>query len=159
MRKILILLFLTFIAEPTFCQVTTIQEGELSYQLIPQYELPKRYLIDGQTRFYPTENPFRRADIVFFLSIPASYFVMQNLLNLFTTIAMSFNNYNSGLIRDNFGFTWAEWSFIIASVTMIPMGVMIYDAVYVRDYPILPPFKQDEIKEVRVNFTLYRVDF
>ncbi|MGL4561538.1 MAG: hypothetical protein ACRCV0_04535, partial [Brevinema sp.] len=82
-----------------------------------------------------------------------------NLLNLFNTINLSFNNYNSALIRDNLGFTGGEWGFVIASILLIPMGVTIYDAVYVHDYPLLPNFEQREFKEIRMNLTVYRIEF
>lgn len=155
-----VLFFIFLFPNNIFTQDTSTKNVDsLSYKLIPQYDLPKRYIIDGQTKLYPKENTFRRADIVFFLSIPATYFVVQNLLNLFNTINLSFNNYNSSLNRDNLGFTSGEWNFILASILLIPMGVSIYDSVYVKNYPLIPPFKQDEFKEVRMNFTIFRTQF
>ncbi|MGL4562985.1 MAG: hypothetical protein ACRCVW_03925 [Brevinema sp.] len=160
MKIFFLFLFFIIMPETLLCQETTETNFKnLSYKLIPQYELPKQYIIDGQTKLYPKENPWRRGDIVFFLSIPATYFIVQNLLNLFNTINISFNNYNSALIRDNLGFTGGEWGFVIASILLIPMGVTIYDAVYIRDYPLLPNFEQREFKEIRMNLTIYRIEF
>ncbi len=159
MRNIYLFLLL-FLASQTHAQeVTTAQVTNLNYTPIPQYELPKRYLIDGYSTLYPKENPYRRADIVFFLSIPITMFIVQNIINFINIANLALDNYNSDLVRDNYGFTMGEWSFVIAALIGIPAGVMIYDAVYVRTYPYNPFFKQEKVKEARVDFNLYRFSF
>lgn len=140
-------------------RITSDQITNLSYELIPTYELPKQYIIDGRTKLYPKENTFRRADIVFFLAIPVSFYLMQNILNFINILNVTAGNYNTDLGRDNFGFTSGEWNFLLAATFLIPMGVSIYDYVYVRQYPLIPPFERNEIKEIRMNFSIYRVSF
>lgn len=159
-KYILICLFLS-ISNVSFGQQNSKNAmiTNLSYELIPQYELPKRYIIDNHSTLYPKENGFRRADIIFFLSIPITYFLVQNILNFINILNIGLENYNSDLGRDNFGFTSGEWNYILAAVFLIPLGVTIYDAVYVKEYPLLPPFKMNEFKEVRMNFTIYRTKF
>lgn len=161
MRYITFLIyFLLLISNTGYTQtVSTAAVTNLSYISIPQYELPKRYIVDNYSTLYPQENPFRRADIVFFLSIPITMFIMQNIINIINTMNISLNNYNSDLGRDNFGYSLGEWNFIISALVMIPFGVMIYDTVYVKQYPIFPPFRQDKIKESRMNFSIYRAQF
>jgi len=161
MRYITFLIyFLLLISNTGYSQtVTTAAVTNLSYISIPQYELPKRYIVDNYSTLYPQENPFRRADIVFFLSIPITMFIMQNIINFINILNISLNNYNSDLGRDNFGFSSGEWNYIISALVLIPFGVMIYDTVYVKQYPILPPFRQDKIKESRMNFSIYRLQF
>ncbi|MGL5956941.1 MAG: hypothetical protein ACRC0X_10170 [Brevinema sp.] len=140
-------------------EVTTANVTNLNYISIPQYELPKRYLIDNYSTLYPKENLFRRADIVFFLSIPVTMFIMQNIINFINIFNIALENYNSDLGRDNFGFTLGEWTYIISALVMIPLGVMIYDTIYVQQYPVTPFFKQERFKESRVSFNVYRIKF
>lgn len=139
--------------------ITTVAVTNLTYVPIPQYELPKSYLIDTSSTLYPKESAFRRADIVFFLSLPITMFIMQNILNFMNILNIFLGNYNPNLGRDNFGFTRGEWYYLIAALVMIPTGVMIYDAVYVQQYPVTPFFNQEKMKESRVNFNIYRIKF
>lgn len=161
MNNILILTILSFFTfTHNFGQdITSVAVTNLSFNPIPQYELPKRYLIDSYSTLYPKENPFRRAEIVFFLAIPVTLFIMQNIINFINIFNIALGNYNSDLGRDNFGYTSGEWNYIIAALIMIPTGVMIYDTIYVKQYPILPAFKQDNFKESRINFNIYRIPF
>ncbi|MGL4676553.1 MAG: hypothetical protein ACRCWI_02660 [Brevinema sp.] len=159
-KNIFLFFSIFFFSTVVFSQeITTANVTNLNYITIPQYELPKRYLIDSYSTLYPKENLFRRADIVFFLSIPITMFIMQNVINFINIFNIALDNYNSDLGRDNFGFTLGEWSYIISALIMIPLGVMIYDTVYVQQYPITPFFKQDTIKEIRVTFNVYRIKF
>jgi len=160
MKKCLLYIILIIFPHMLFGQqITSTQITNLSYELIPHYELPKQYIIDNYSTLYPKENLFRRADIIFFLSIPITYFLIQNILNFFNIINISLENYNSDLGRDNFGFTAGEWNFLIAAIFLIPLGITIYDAIYIRDYPIFPHYEMEEIKEIRMNFTVYRTKF
>ncbi len=159
MRNIYVLLFLFLCSQLHAQEVTTAQVTNLGYAPIPQYELPKRYLIDGYSTLYPKENPYRRADIVFFLSLPITMFIVQNIINFINIANLALGNYNSNLVRDNYGFTMGEWSFVIAALIGIPTGIMIYDAVYVNTYPFNPFFKQEGFKEARVDFNVYRFKF
>ena len=137
-------------------EISTTRITNLTYYPIPQYELPKRYLVDSQTTFYPKENPWRRADIVFFISIPITMFLLQNIINFLNIFNIALNNYNTDISRDNLGFTSSEWNYLLSALFLIPMGITIYDAVYVQQYPVLPTFRQDNFKETRVNFSIYR---
>lgn len=145
---------------PAYGQRITSQGAlNLEYDLIPRYELPKQYILDGRTRSYPVESAFRRMDIVFFLSIPVTFYLFQNFLVLINTANILSGNYNASLSRDSLGFTGGEWAFLLAATFLIPSGVAIYDYVYTRDYPLLPPFNRDEFREVRMNFTVFRTKF
>ncbi|MGL4367658.1 MAG: hypothetical protein ACRCTQ_05215 [Brevinemataceae bacterium] len=160
MKYILLFIILSSYSVHSYSQeINTESITNLSYTLIPQYELPKRYIVDNHTTLYPKENAFRRGDIVFFLAMPITLFLVQNLLNFINIFNIALGNYNSDLGRDNFGFTSGEWSFLFSSIFLIPLGVAVYDAVYVKDYPLIPHFYKEEIKEVRVNFNVYRVKF
>lgn len=162
MNKILLYLFFVILSAPTLYhtqEITSTVVTNIPYMSIPQYELPKRYLIDGQSTLYPKENAFRRADIIFFLSIPITMFIMQNIINFINIFNIALENYNTDLGRDNFGYTFGEWNYIISAIILIPMGITIYDYVYVKQYPILPPFKQDTFREARMNFSIYRMQF
>lgn len=130
-----------------------------TYQKIIQYELPKQYLMDNKSKLYPKEHMFRRAEMVFFLSIPAAFFVVQNLLNIFNSFNILLLNYNSDLGRDVFGFTSGEWNFALAAIFLIPLGVTIQDQIFVQYYPLTLPFSQERIRETRVNFSIYRTKF
>lgn len=160
MIKYIVIIFFLIHSQSIYAQnITTEVITNLSYSSIPQYELPKQYLIDNHSTLYPKENAFRRADIIFFLSLPITMFIMQNILNFINILNVVLDNYNTNLGRDNFGFTRGEWYYLIAALTMIPTGVMIYDAIYVQQYPVIPFFSQDTIKESRVNLNIYRVKF
>lgn len=139
--------------------ISTAEVTNISYTSIPQYELPTRYIVDNYSTLYPQENPFRRADIVFFLSIPITMFIMQNIINFINILNITLDNYNSDLGRDNLGFTSGEWNYIISAIILIPIGVMIYDTIYVKQYPIIPSFSQNKFKESRMNFSIYRLQF
>ncbi len=159
MIKNLMILILLFSGALYGQDITTSNITNLTYTPIPQYELPKRYLIDDHSTLYPKENLFRRADIVFFLSVPITMFLVQNIINVINILNVTLDNYNSDLGRDNFGFTDGEWAFIISALVLIPTGVTIYDTIYVQQYPMTPFFKQENFKETRVDFNIYRIQF
>ncbi|MGL5721921.1 MAG: hypothetical protein ACRCY4_05950 [Brevinema sp.] len=159
-KQILFLFFIGFIVQPITAQtITSTQIANLEYDLIPAYELPKQYLLDGRTRTYPAENAFRRMDIVYFLSIPITFYLFYNLIQLINVANVATGNFNAALQRDTIGFTSSEWNFILMATFLIPSGVAIYDYVYVRDYPLLPPFDRAEFREVRMTFTVFRTRF
>ncbi|MGL5254177.1 MAG: hypothetical protein ACRC9L_04115 [Brevinema sp.] len=161
MSKHIFLFFLIgFIANSLSAQtITSTRIANLEYELIPTYELPKQYLLDGRTRTYPAENAFRRMDIVYFLSIPITFYLFYNFLQLINVANIATGNYNAALTRDFIGFTAAEWNFLLMATFLIPSGVAIYDYVYVRNYPVLPPFDRQEFREVRMTFTVFRTRF
>lgn len=140
-------------------KISSREVAELEYDLIPRYELPKQYILDGRTLSYPNESAFRRMDIVFFLSIPITFYLIQNLISLINVANQAMGNYDASIRRDSLGFTSGEWNFILAATFLIPSGVAMYDYVYVRDYPLIPFFARDDFREVRMTFTIYRTKF
>ncbi len=84
-------------------------------------ELPNLFLRTGKIEYEPPETPARRFDVVYFVAIPITYYLLFSLLIIKNQWA------NSGRQLDN-----TDYNYIYTSTFVVPMAIAYYDYLYVE---------------------------
>ncbi len=88
---------------------------------IIESELPNSYLATGQIQTEPPQDPGRRFDIVFFVAIPVTFYLILNIMQL-----KNMYFFNSSLL-DN-----ADWNYIYLNTFFVPLAAAYFDYQYMQ---------------------------
>jgi hypothetical protein len=118
---------------------------------IREPELPNTYLRVGDLSKIEFEEPqttFRRFDIIFFISIPITFYLTLNILQIV--------NYN---IMDTYVLTQPDWNYIYFNTLLIPMYVAYQDYLYMENRRRLDNQYSSNKDEWYFGFTIFRTEF
>lgn len=87
---------------------------------IIEEELPNSYLATGLIKTEPPRDPGRRFDVVFFVSIPITFYL---LLNIMQWRNMYFNN---GILGNT------DWTYIYLNTFFVPLATAYFDYQYIE---------------------------
>ena len=90
----------------------------VAYSIVPETEIPNSYLITGKIEPDPIESPIRRFDIMFFISIPITFYLTLNIMQIKNRTLYSFE-----------GLTGTDWNYIYFNTLIIPLSVAFDDLV------------------------------
>lgn len=93
---------------------------------IVEEQLPNSYLATGKIQMEPPQSPGRRFDVVFFVSIPVTFYLMLNIMQL-----KNMYFFNSALL-DN-----ADWTYIYLNTFILPLAVAYFDYRFIERQKIL----------------------
>lgn len=88
---------------------------------IIESELPNSYLATGIIQTEPPRDPGRRFDVVFFVAIPVTYYLLLNIMQL-----KNMYFFNSRLL-DN-----ADWTYIYLNTFFLPLATAYFDYQYIE---------------------------
>jgi len=101
-------------------------EGQILPRLVvsPPPALPNTYLVDGTNTQPFQESLWRRYDVVFFVAVPISFYLMMNIL----MIKNAYLYQTAGTYLSD-----TDWNYIYLSTFLIPLFTAYHDQVFVRE--------------------------
>ncbi|MFN3659769.1 MAG: hypothetical protein ACK4TN_00855 [Brevinematales bacterium] len=119
-------------------------EGKILPPLVatPEERLPPTYLVDGTNTTPFQETLWRRYDVVFFVAVPISFYLVMNIL-------MIKNAYFYG--SEGTYLSDTDWNYIYLMTFFIPLFTAYHDQVYVRGF--------SSKKDIQWNIPLYKQEF
>lgn len=151
-----LLVFFIFLSTVNSYAYLTIDVDKLtnlqSVTNIPHYdvmepEIPKTYLKTGKIEFAPEESVIRRFDIIFFVSIPITFYLTLNILQI--------ANMN---LRNDATLTTTDWNYIYLNTLMIPLYVAFQDMFFMTIQKV-PMYNETSQPEIQFGFNLIRASF
>ena len=151
-----LLVFFIFLSTVNSYAYLTIDVDKLtnlqSVTNIPHYdvmepEIPKTYLKTGKIEFAPEESVIRRFDIIFFVSIPITFYLTLNILQI--------ANMN---LRNDATLTTTDWNYIYLNTLMIPLYVAFQDMFFINIQKV-PMYNETSQPEIQFGFNLIRASF
>lgn len=151
-----LLVFFIFLSTVNSYAYLTIDVDKLtnlqSVTNIPHYdvlepEIPKTYLKTGKIEFAPEESVIRRFDIIFFVSIPITFYLTLNILQI--------ANMN---LRNDATLTTTDWNYIYLNTLMIPLYVAFQDMFFMNIQKV-PMYNETSQPEIQFGFNLIRASF
>ncbi|URA09855.1 hypothetical protein [Thermospira aquatica] len=120
-------------------------EGEILPRIRVSHppELPNTYLIKGTNTLPFTESTWRRYDVVFFVAIPISFYLIMNVLMIKNAY---FYQQEGAFLSDT------DWNYIYLSTFLIPLFAAYYDQVHYRQY-------QGSFQKFQLTIPLYQTEF
>ena len=125
-----------------FQSVTNIPHFE-----VQEPEIPKSYLKTGKLEFAPEESIIRRLDIIFFVSIPITFYLTLNIIQI--------ANMN---LRGDAGISVTDWNYIYINTLMIPLYVAFQDMFYMQVQNV-KLYNENSQPEIQFGFNLIRASF
>lgn len=114
---------------------------------VPEPEIPKSYLKTGVLEFKEEESILRRFDIIFFVSIPITFYLTLNIIQI--------ANMN---LRGDAGITVTDWNYIYLNTLMIPLYVAFQDMFFMQ-IQNAPLYNENTHPEIQFGFHLIRSTF
>lgn len=93
----------------------------ISTKKVVEPDLPNSYLSTGKIDVDTSETIGRRFDLLYFIAIPVSFYLTQNVMQLKN---IYFNN-NAALDR-------TDWNFIYFNTLFIPLSIAYFDYLHVQ---------------------------
>lgn len=100
----------------------------LSWDPILQPRIPNSYLATGELEFEEPEKPLRRFDITFFISMPITFFLFQNLFLFHNQVMQNVDGYSYVNPLEN----KQQRSIILINTLFIPAYVAWQDYIYMK---------------------------
>jgi hypothetical protein len=121
-------------------------EGKILPPLVatPEERLPPTYLVDGTNTAPFQETLWRRYDVVFFVAVPISFYLMMNVLMIKNAY---FHGSEGTYLSDT------DWNYIYLMTFLIPLFTAYHDQIYVRG------LSQNRETDVRLSIPLYQQEF
>jgi len=106
-------------------------------------EIQNTYLKTGIITNYKKESLLRRFDIVYFISLPITYYFLLNLIMIKNQL---FFDMPSGSITD------MDWNYIYINLIFVPLYVALRDYFYMRSIELGKPITyKNTIQDVDLN--------
>jgi hypothetical protein len=119
----------------------------ISYKEVQEPEIPKSYLKTGKLEFTPEESVIRRFDIIFFVSIPITFYLTLNIIQI--------ANMN---LRGDAGISVTDWNYIYLNTLMIPLYVAFQDMFFMQVQNV-KLYNENSQPELQFGFNLIRASF
>lgn len=117
----------------------------------PEPELPNSYLSSGKIDPIVLESYARRFDLVFFISLPISFYLMMNIMQV-----------KNQLIYLNGSLSEMDWNFVYWNTLLTSFLVAYQDNIFYYqkhpDIPLIPPAVK-ETSEVKVQLPVLSYRF
>ncbi|OHD56478.1 MAG: hypothetical protein A2Y33_15230 [Spirochaetes bacterium GWF1_51_8] len=110
-------------------------------------EIPKSYVKTGKIEFSPEESIIRRFDIIFFVSIPITFYLTLNILQI--------ANFN---LKGSYGLDVVDWNYIYLNTLLIPLYVAFQDMLYIHAAKV-EKYGDSSHPELQFGFNLIRASF
>jgi hypothetical protein len=88
---------------------------------VVEEELPNSYLATGKIQTEPPQTPGRRFDVVFFISIPVTYYLLLNIMQL-----------KNMYFANSTPLDGVDWTYIYLNTFILPLAVAYFDYSYME---------------------------